>query len=45
MATNLGPDRPGRYEPFERFAVLANLLLALGQVLLAVVQVLRLIGC
>jgi hypothetical protein len=45
MAAKVGPDPPGQYEPFDRLKALASLLLALEQVLLAFLRLLKLMGC
>ena len=45
MSVQLSPDTPARRDPFERLETLARLLIALVQVLLTVLQLIRLIGC
>ena len=45
MAAKVGPDPSGRYEPYGRLKAMASLLLAVEQVLLAFLRLLKLIGC
>jgi hypothetical protein len=45
MAAKTGPDSSGQHEPLDRLKTLASLLLALEQVLLAFLRLLKLMGC